>query len=178
MFFQFLRNLFQMREPDVILRYAVDEEKSDGEEKRGNDIYLKRWYLIRPYTWGFNIYLHQFMGSDEDRSLHDHPWWSLGIILWGSYLEHMPKDPDKWIIENDRTEIIKQRYPLVPVYRKPEAIHRIELLRNPNGTEKSVWTLFITGPKIREWGFWCPFGFRHNYDFLDRSKTRRGIGCD
>lgn len=152
---------FLYREPDVTL-YTPSGEP-----------YLKRWWLIRPGAyWGFNIYLHHFLSSDEDRALHDHPWWSLSFLLNRSYLEYLPKNQDKWTNENDREEIIKKRYPLIPIYRDADCIHRIELIN-----DKPVWTLFITGPKIKEWGFWCPFGFRHNNDFLDPSGSSKGKGC-
>ena len=35
--------------------------------------YLSRWHII-PRNRYFNIYLHKFVGSDDDRALHDHPW--------------------------------------------------------------------------------------------------------
>jgi hypothetical protein len=141
-------------------------------------IYLKRWWIISPNAkWGFNMYLHNFLSSDEDRALHDHPWWNISIILYGTYFEHMPKNIENWKNGN-REKIVKKRYPFIPVYRSAETIHRIELLKNPDGTEKNVWTLFITGPKVRDWGFWCPFGFRHNNKFLDPSGLKTGPGCD
>ena len=35
--------------------------------------YLLRWFVI-PRNPVFNIYLHRFLRSDDDRALHDHPW--------------------------------------------------------------------------------------------------------
>ena len=35
--------------------------------------YLLRWFLI-PRNPVFNVYLHKFMRSDDDRALHTHPW--------------------------------------------------------------------------------------------------------
>ena len=35
--------------------------------------YLRRWWVI-PRNRLFNVYLHQFLRSDDDRALHDHPW--------------------------------------------------------------------------------------------------------
>lgn len=51
------------------------------------DPYLLRWWII-PRNKVFNIYLHRFMRSDEDRALHDHPWSNLSILLRGCYAEH------------------------------------------------------------------------------------------
>ncbi len=163
----FINTQRRIVKPNVVLR------NPDGK------VYLRRWWLLPPSAkLGFNVYLHNFMNSDEDRALHDHPWWNLSILLWGSYLEHIPKDHKKWTKDADRNETIKTRYPLIPIYREPEAIHRVELFKNPDGTERSVWTLFITGPKVREWGFWCPFGFRYNREFLDPTGMEKGPGCD
>lgn len=50
--------------------------------------YLLRWFLIPRNRW-FNIYLHKFCRDDDDRALHDHPWWFVSIMLQGSYVEHL-----------------------------------------------------------------------------------------
>ena len=42
--------------------------------------YLLRWWLIPRNRW-FNVYLHQFKRSDDDRALHDHPWINASIVL-------------------------------------------------------------------------------------------------
>lgn len=122
--------------------------------------YLRRWWVI-PRNQYFNIYLHHFLRSDDDRALHDHPWWNLSIILKGQYLEHVPGK-------------VKLRKRFQIVLRKPTATHRIELISGP------VWTLFLTGPRVREWGFHCPQGWRHWKIFTnpeDNGETV-GRGCD
>ena len=51
--------------------------------------------------------------------------------------------------------------------------HRIEI----RGGEQ-CWTLFITGPRIREWGFHCPQGWRHWRDYTKPgSYGQVGRGC-
>jgi hypothetical protein len=42
-----------------------------------------------------------------------------------------------------------------------------------------VWTLFVTGPRVRSWGFWCAHGWRHWKTFTagPRGETV-GRGCD
>jgi hypothetical protein len=36
----------------------------------------------------------------------------------------------------------------------------------------------MTGPKVREWGFLCPNGWRHWTDFLDADNPGQpGRGC-
>ncbi len=148
-------------------RCDVTLKKVDG------SLYLERWWLIPRNRYGFNIYLHKFYSSDEDRALHDHPWWNISILLSGSYLEHMPKNVNKWVNENDRETIIKKRYPFIPVYRNSNSIHKIELINN-----KPIWTIFITGPVVRQWGFYCPTFWRHHHDFLDKTGKTTGKGCD
>jgi hypothetical protein len=62
-----------MREPDLYI---------GGKD----DPYLLRWYLI-PRNRFFNVYLHKIVRSDDDRALHDHPWWWLSVMLKGRYAE-------------------------------------------------------------------------------------------
>lgn len=113
--------------------------------KRGGATYLNRWHLIPRNRW-LNIYLHQFLNSD-DAIPHDHPWWSLSIGLWGGAVEerHNPG------LEGDRVVAGGS-----VVVRSPSYRHRMII---ENG---SFWTLFITGPTVREWGFWpSPDKFVH-----------------
>jgi hypothetical protein len=107
--------------------------------------YLRRWWLV-PRNRFFNVYLHHFMRSDDDRALHDHPWINLSILLDGSYIEHTP-----------RYSITRSAGQMAA--RGARAAHRIELLGNPLGGELPVWTLFLTGPRMRDWGFYCPKGW-------------------
>ena len=51
--------------------------------------YLVRRYLL-PRNKFLNIYLHKFLGSDDDRALHDHPWYSISCVLKGRLIEHRP----------------------------------------------------------------------------------------
>lgn len=115
-------------------------------------VYLRRWWVI-PRNRKFNIYLHNFHHSDEDRAMHDHPWINCSILLKGSYLEWVKPDwpdDDAWFVR-------KPWRPWAPwriVFRKAETAHRVELIDG-----RPVWTLFVTGPVIRKWGFHCPHGW-------------------
>ena len=106
----------------------------------GSD-YLIRRYLL-PRNRFLNIYLHEFLGSDDDRALHDHPWYSASIVLKGQLIEHLPNQGNR-MIKSGKVTI-----------RGPRFQHRIEL---PAG--KTAVTLFITGPVVRTWGFVCPKGW-------------------
>ncbi len=131
---------------------------------QGDKPYLLRWYII-PRNRFFNIYLHKFLRSDEDRAMHDHPWWSVGMILEGSYLEYMPLYPASFRAGSDRRTIAVTRKAFRPVLRGPRHIHRVKLFTGTFGEPRPVWTIFITGPRLREWGFWCPAGFRDWREF-------------
>ncbi|MDE0309200.1 MAG: hypothetical protein OXI60_05140 [Acidiferrobacterales bacterium] len=106
----------------------------------GSD-YLIRRYLL-PRNRILNVYLHRFMGSDDDRALHDHPWHSISVVLKGRLIEHLPGDRKRTIGAGKFT------------IRGPKFQHRIEL---PAG--QTAVTLFITGPAVRNWGFICPNGW-------------------
>jgi len=117
-----------MRQPDFVVIGQGTESMP----------YLQRWWLIPRNRW-FNIYLHKFQHSDDDRAQHDHPWASLSFCLKGKMIEH------HWA----RKRRIKR---FVPYFRSPRFAHRLELVEGP------VWTLFFTGPKVREWGFYMQPG--------------------
>jgi len=142
--------------------------------------YLKRWHIIPRNRW-FNIYLHRFLRSDDDRALHDHPWWNASVLLDGDYFEWVPFKLDVWgnrCIPNLRQEGF--------VYlRSAKSAHRIQLMRcdtNERGKTENVpvTTIFITGPRVRQWGFHCPQGWVHWEKFTADTdpKTGLGRGCE
>lgn len=126
--------------------------------------YMKRWYII-PRNRIFNIYLHQFLRSDDDRALHDHPWWNLSYLLEGSYTEHT--------IAAGGVNARTIRHAGEKHFRFAKAAHRIELHTG------ECWSLFFTGPMIRQWGFHCPMGWRAWTVFTKPgAKGEVGLGCD
>lgn len=139
----------------------------------GNDNpYLVRWFLI-PRNRFFNIYVHQFLRSDDDRAHHDHPWlFNASWLLHGEYMEYT----------------IHEGGVLIDTYRKAgdwkfrwgRAPHRIALFDAPGGASWPCWTVFITGPRVREWGFYCMergwIHWRRLTDGPDGSTV--GKGCD
>ncbi len=124
--------------------------------------YLLRWWLIPRNRW-FNVYLHNMLRDDDPRALHDHPWWNVSIVLKGGYLEWRQDANVRW------------RGPGSVVFRRATTAHRLTL----GSSGAPSWSLFITGPKVREWGFHCPKGWRHWKEFcaLD-DKGRVGRGCE
>ena len=131
-----------------------------------DDPYLLRWWII-PRNRFFNVYLHCFMRSDDDRALHDHPWTNLSILLRGRYVEHTIEEGGI----NVRTERIAPAWKFRP---RGSYAHRLELV------DGFCWTIFITGPRYRQWGFYCPErGWVHWQDFTaPRNAGEIGKGCD
>lgn len=122
--------------------------------------YLRRWHIIKRNAW-FNIYLHNMLRNDDDRAPHDHPFASLSVCLKGQLREHRPGHEPR-LIGAGRV-----------VYRSATFQHRLDVVR-------PAWTIFITGPRIREWGFWCEEKrFVHWREFTAPSdKGQVGRGCE
>jgi hypothetical protein len=100
-------------------------------------------YLIR---WGVetcfgSIRIHKWLGPDDDRAFHDHPWWFLTFVLRGGYTDKSPLG-EEWVG--------------APAIRFRQAFHQHTVVPGQNG----ALTLLITGPKIRAWGFWKDGKFR------------------
>jgi len=104
--------------------------------------YLLRWFLV-PRNKLCNIYVHLLLRSDDDRALHDHPWANCSILLRGEYVEHRIAAGGI----HTRTKCVAGDWRIRP---SGKIAHRVEL------TEGPCWTLFLTGPRYREWGFHCP----------------------
>ena len=102
----------------------------------GNDstVYMRRWFFWCPW---FGIRVHNILRSDHDRHMHDHPWDFASLILSGYYVEHNP--------DRSNSPNVFRRFSVVR--HKAEDLHRLELTDGP------VWTLVITGPKRKSWGF-------------------------
>ncbi len=100
---------------------------------------MGRWWLLKPrwWTFGIGIRLHHIMESDNDRHLHDHPWWWISFILDGSYREYS--------LEYRQGVVFKAG----SIRFNPRCRwHRLELLSN-----SGVWSIFVTGPYTQTWGF-------------------------
>lgn len=113
-------------------------------------------YLTRYILWnkGLRLFLHRIHRKDFDRDVHDHPWpWALSLILRGGY-EELRVEPGEPTKEWEPYQVIpgrQNRWTFQVVRRLnwigPNTYHRI-LAVQPN-----TWTLFIAGPRSREWGF-------------------------
>lgn len=158
---QWLIRWAMARQPDFIIGGA-------------DDPYLLRWWLI-PRNPIFNIYLHKFLRSDDDRALHDHPWaFNCSWLLDGAYIEWVPggcnanphRPEPKFLKAGDWR------------LRRGPAPHRVQL-HVSGGNTIPCWTLFITGPRVREWGFHCPKRWVPWQEFVDtRDAGSVGRGCE
>lgn len=133
------------------------------------DPYMKRWWII-PRNPIFNIYLHQFLKSDTDEALHDHPWWNVSILLKGEYMEIVPECKTLRPLVGNLRGVLRR--PFRPVFRRAKSPHRVMLFTHGqnNNQPYPVWSLFITGPVTRKWGFYCPKGWVYWKDFVGRDK--------
>lgn len=135
-----------------------------------------RWHLWLPkwlYARGWRLNLHRWFRSDDDRALHDHRADSFSLVLWGGY----------WEITSHRWEPLKRRWcgPGSIVYRRGEMPHRVALAAGHG----HVWSLWLRGPFRREWGFWCPKGWRPYQEYIAErdfaksgSTSTVGKGCN
>lgn len=135
---RFIGSLY--RPPDLIIAPA------------GHGEYLFRWYVV-PRNKEANVYFHVQTQSDPERPLHDHPWDSTSAILAGGYDEIVCEEP--WICNSPIHYQRKKRKPGDVIFRPASWAHRLIL---PVGVPYSM-SLFSTGPKVRDWGFWDKNGF-------------------
>jgi quercetin dioxygenase-like cupin family protein len=89
-----------------------------------------------------DIFLHKFVRSDKEDP-HSHPWANTTLVLQGNY------DEDVYIIEEGERKYLGRflRQTGDVVVRNPNAIHAIVR------TSDDCMTLFATGQKVQDWGF-------------------------
>lgn len=142
----------------------------------GDDAYLARWWLI-PRNPLINVYLHHFTRGDDDRALHDHPWPFFSLMLHGQYLALTAKgiDPLTHARMGPSEREANTRFTLREIgdvgFYLPTHSHRVELI-----DKQPCWTLVVTGPKLRSWGFWCKQGWVHWRRFTDPATDGATVG--
>lgn len=98
--------------------------------------YLVRWRVIQ--TPWFGLYVHRFEGPDPRRTLHNHPWTFLSIILSGKYIE--------------------RRLDPLTMKVRPRIVRRFNLMRRSDyhaitHVEPHTWSLLFVGPRKQTWGY-------------------------
>lgn len=109
--------------------------------------YVIRWRIETPVG---SVRLHHWLGPDDDRAYHDHPWWFLTFVLRGGYTDRHPG----WRI--GLMTSVEEEHLRAPAVRYRPALHRHTVIPDPGG----AWTVLITGPRVRNWGFWLNGKFR------------------
>lgn len=129
--------------------------------------YLYRWHLI-PRNDFANAYFHIQVASDPERPLHDHPYDNQSVILSGGYVEVMREPAKLPRYPDHHATIAYERRPGDVVHRHAEQAHRLILPPHVPYT----MTLFTTGPRRRDWGFYAPGGWTSHEDIIE---TRDGM---
>ena len=165
----------KLRKPDLII----------GPRNNPQSI---RWHLF--VLRGWQLSLHKWLRSDDDRALHDHKGDSISLILSRQgfvevvreyYPDGMQPPLRRWPSGWDAGVRSRQadgrwfkdrkyyRRAWRPLFRKAETLHRIELIDS-----RPVWTLWLRWPQRRRWGYMCPQGWRD----ADTYNTNRQGGVD
>lgn len=154
-------------------------------------------WLYRELTRRLAVRAHTILRSDIDRALHDHPWWSLSVVLTGGYWEVREPNaacryqPETYAlllrelpglstrkaiaIETARRFNIHWRAPGSVVLRRARTAHRL-VLPQCNGARRApipARTLFVMGRKTNAWGF-----FPNSFDLRAKVPWREYLGLD
>lgn len=157
--------------PDEIIGHNARSRKIEGHPTPVERPFLLRWF-IKPKNPKRNYYFHCFCRDDEDRALHDHPWWNISILLWGQYIEVTG-------VFDKAGRVIGYRRTMYRAgdlkFRRAGYAHRVELIKEYRDVQPGTpptpipcYSLFITGPVRRKWGFHCPAGWRSSHEFHDK----------
>ena len=127
------------------LQRRVDQSMRRPPDEIIGDRYLRRWHSTKsPVS---SLYLHLYVGNDPVPWPHDHPWPSFSLCLRGV------------IRETCRTSDGQRRSTTISAgtfsYRPASFAHRLGLVVAP------AVTIFLTGPHLREWGWYLPGGWCH-----------------
>lgn len=140
MFEQLVRKACEALAKRLDVRNIVNDDKSP---------YLDRYFIhrrTRGWRWLPSVYLHRFRSSDAGRDLHNHPWGtSLSLVLVGGYREERLVIDDEGM---DKQVVVRMVKPFSFNIIRHDDYHRVDLL------EDDAWSIFITGKRVQDWGFW------------------------
>lgn len=153
-----------MIEPDLTIG-----SKENPQTRRWH-LWLPRWAARR----GWQLALHEWCRSDDDRALHDHKSWSVSLVLRGGYYE----------VTSHAWEPLKAKWyrPGSLIFRRAASPHRVML--DPTQAPNGVLTLWLRGREWRKWGFRCKSGWRPWDEYIAQrdytipgSESTVGKGC-
>lgn len=137
--------------------------------------YMLRWTLFSGF--GRKVYLHKILATDWAREPHDHPKDFVSIGLSGRYVEEVYEVVDDYSTD-DFSMYIPQRLTLkdmipfkAPWIRRFPAEHIHRLAVRPG---EHCWTICITSPHQRAWGFWSADGTWTEYKRFMRNRFPEG----
>lgn len=145
---------------------------------------LHRWTL---HLGGCKLMLHHFMPKTTDPDIHDHPWPFWILVLRGSYddIVPCPKCKGERVTGDDGTRYSRcyrcagSGTVLGEVMRAPKLRRRGATHMHRTRTyAEGAWTVVLTGPKRRPWGFWrdsrwWPFkAYEERFGFVMRCEER------
>ena len=102
--------------------------------------YMDRWIVLTP--WG-TLRLHHILRADIGDDPHDHPFDFASLILCGGYTEARRFNDVDQVCRFDAGDIVR---------RKTTDFHRLI------SVDPGTWTLVLSGPKVKPWGFKMPDG--------------------
>lgn len=140
----------------AILQRRAERRMQTPPSKRIGECYLTRWHVV-PKNRLFNVYLHHVQEDDPDSHLHDHPWlFNVSVVLRGRISETLPQLHR--VLESGSVTARMSRAP-----------HRLALLSDDS------LTIFLTGPKIRRWGFYTEKGWIDSERYLQANGDGRAV---
>lgn len=117
--------------------------------------YMRRWILRTP--WG-TLRLHNILRADDDADPHDHPFDFWSLVVRGGYIEERYTRRATWRMgigwksNGARVDIEPRGFGSL-AHRNAMDMHRIGYVK------ANTWTIVITGPKRRPWGFLTEHGW-------------------
>lgn len=118
------------------------------------ELYMERWHLV-PGNWFrkhiFDLRVHHILLPDAGRHVHDHPFDFATLTMKGAYVEMMQ---DGRLLTHRRGTLR---------FRQADVAHTIPVVTNDG-----VWTLVLTGPFRRQWGFYVDGVWTHHSDYHQR----------
>lgn len=131
-----------------MLRAFLERHTRHDDTIINDQVYMRRYHVIK--TRWFRLRVHHIRLPDEGRHLHDHPFDFATVVMKGGYWEvlgdgrFIPHRVGRWF------------------FRQAEMAHAVKEVATGG-----VWTLVLTGPMRREWGFYVDDAWVHHYDYRE-----------